>query len=84
MSALGQKQTYALQQGMSALHPIATAKAKFRKTVWPEFRGYQGVALTRLWPPTGFDIDTDALPDLSDEAGVLLHETISREGKRPP
>src|SRR5215510_2690098 len=27
MSALGQKQTYALQQAMSALHPIATAKA---------------------------------------------------------
>jgi hypothetical protein len=31
MSALGQKQTYALQQAMSALPPIATAKAKFRK-----------------------------------------------------
>src|SRR5262245_1710586 len=31
MSALGQKSTYALQQVMSALHPIATAKAKFRK-----------------------------------------------------
>jgi len=27
MSALGQKQTYAVQQGMSALPPIATAKA---------------------------------------------------------
>jgi hypothetical protein len=27
MSALGQKPTYALQQGMSALPPIATAKA---------------------------------------------------------
>jgi hypothetical protein len=31
MSALGQKPTYALQQAMSALPPIATAKAKFRK-----------------------------------------------------
>jgi hypothetical protein len=30
MSALGQKPTYALQQAMSALHPIATAKADFR------------------------------------------------------
>src|SRR5262245_53581225 len=30
MSALGQKQTYTLQQAMSALHPIATAKATFR------------------------------------------------------
>jgi hypothetical protein len=27
MSALGQKQTYAPQQAMSALYPIATAKA---------------------------------------------------------
>jgi hypothetical protein len=27
MSALGQKQTYAVQQSMSALPPIATAKA---------------------------------------------------------
>src|SRR5262249_62307627 len=31
MSALGQKQTCALQNVMSALHAIATAKAKFRK-----------------------------------------------------
>ena len=30
MSALGQKQTCAVQKGMSALHPMATAKAKFR------------------------------------------------------
>src|SRR5262252_153713 len=31
MSALGQKRTYAAQKGMSALPPIATAKADFRK-----------------------------------------------------
>jgi hypothetical protein len=30
MSALGQKQTFAAQKGMSALPPIATAKADFR------------------------------------------------------
>jgi hypothetical protein len=35
MSALGQKRTYALQQAMSALHPIATAKAKFRDRPCP-------------------------------------------------
>ena len=35
MSALGQKQTYALQQAMSALHPIATAKADLRKKPCP-------------------------------------------------
>src|SRR5262249_13877769 len=31
MSALGQKQTYAVHQPMSALHPIATAKADIGK-----------------------------------------------------
>src|SRR5262249_54705657 len=31
MSALGQKQTYAVQIAMSALPPIATAKADIRK-----------------------------------------------------
>ena len=35
MSALGQKQTFALQQAMSALHPIATAKADSRKRSCP-------------------------------------------------
>src|SRR4029434_7369066 len=35
MSALGQKRTYALQQAMSALHPIATAKADMRKRSCP-------------------------------------------------
>jgi hypothetical protein len=33
MSALGQKQTCAAQKAMSALHPIATAKADMPKTV---------------------------------------------------
>jgi len=31
MSALGQKQTYAVRHGMSALPPIATAKADIRQ-----------------------------------------------------
>jgi hypothetical protein len=35
MSALGQKRTYAVQQSMSALPPIATAKADFRKRSCP-------------------------------------------------
>ena len=33
MSALGQKRTYAVQNGMSALPPIATAKADFPQKV---------------------------------------------------
>jgi hypothetical protein len=35
MSALGQKQTFAPQQGMSALPPIATAKADSRNRSCP-------------------------------------------------
>jgi len=35
MSALGQKQTYAVQNGMSALPPIATANADFSKRSCP-------------------------------------------------
>src|SRR5262245_42955782 len=35
MSALGQKQTHAVQQRMSALLPIATAKADIRKRSFP-------------------------------------------------
>ena len=33
MSALGQKQTYAVQKGMSALPPIATAKADINRHI---------------------------------------------------
>jgi hypothetical protein len=33
MSALGQKQTFAPQQAMSALHPIATTKADMPQMV---------------------------------------------------
>jgi hypothetical protein len=45
MSALGQKQTYALQQAMSALHPIATAKAYSRKTSCPLYARQQTCAV---------------------------------------
>jgi hypothetical protein len=37
MSALGQKRTCAVQKGMSALPPIATAKADFRKRSCPHY-----------------------------------------------
>src|SRR5580765_3404637 len=41
MSALGPKQTYALHKGMSALPPIATAKADSRKRSCLLYRGHQ-------------------------------------------
>ena len=55
----------------------------FFSTVWPEFSGYSGVTLTRLWPLSGYDIDTGSLPTISDDVAVLIHETINREGRRP-
>src|SRR4030095_10435685 len=51
MSALGQKQTFAPQKAMSALHPITTAKAKFRKRpclLYPQERTFE--AAGRLGP----------------------------------
>jgi hypothetical protein len=39
MSALGQKQTYAVQHAMSALPPIATAKADMKFPNWKFCRG---------------------------------------------
>jgi hypothetical protein len=56
----------------------------FFSTVWPDFSGYDGVNLTRVWPANEFSIDTRFIPAIDDETGVLLHEAISREGKRVP
>src|SRR5262245_31904429 len=61
MSALGQKQTYAPQQAMSALPPIATAKADMKagappgKATRPPLVGSQDPAPTkpRLAPVNG-------------------------------
>ena len=48
MSALGQKRTYAVQKGMSALPPIATAKADFRKRPCPLYPRKR-ILLRREW-----------------------------------
>jgi hypothetical protein len=56
MSALGQKPTYALQQAMSALPPIATAKADFRKghvCFTPESGHVQCTHPCPLWAKSG-------------------------------
>jgi hypothetical protein len=45
MSALGQKQTCAPQKVMSALPPIATAKADFRKRSCPLYTRKQTCAV---------------------------------------
>jgi hypothetical protein len=53
----------------------------FFSTVWLDFPGYPNVSLIKLWPPSGFDIDTALLPSFSDEAEIHLHETVSRNAK---
>jgi len=45
MSALGQKQTYALQKAMFALPPVATAKAYSRKRSCPLYTRKQTCAV---------------------------------------
>lgn len=54
----------------------------FFSTDWPEFTGYEGASLVRLWPLSGYDIDTKRLPTVSDRTGTLIHEALSREGRR--
>src|SRR5215470_1211865 len=54
MSALGQKQTYAVQNGMSALPPIATAKADFPHVCFtPTSRHVHCNSSCLLWANSG-------------------------------
>src|SRR5262249_49329907 len=53
MSALGHKQTYAVQQPMSALPPIATAKADFRTTSCPLYPRKRTFAVHRRMSALG-------------------------------
>jgi hypothetical protein len=55
MSALGQKQTYSVQKGMSALPPIATAKADLQGHVCftPESGHLQRTRPCLLWAKSG-------------------------------
>jgi hypothetical protein len=50
-------------------------------TVWPDFPGYEGISLTRIWPTHDLHIRTEFLPVMLEEDGIVLHETISRLGK---
>ena len=53
MSALGQKRTYAVQEGMSALPPIATAKADSRKRSCPLYPRKRTCAVQRRMSALG-------------------------------
>jgi hypothetical protein len=55
-SAMGQKQTFAVQKGMSALLPIATAKADICASscqLYPESRHVQRSRACPLWANSG-------------------------------
>src|SRR5262245_46085441 len=60
MSALGQKQTYAVQKAMSASTPIATAKADFRKRsclLYPKSGHVRCTSRCLLWAKSGHQND---------------------------
>jgi hypothetical protein len=48
----------------------------FSSTLWPDFRGYRGVRLTRIWPPNQWPIEWSQVPFISDEEIIRLAESI--------
>jgi hypothetical protein len=68
MSALGHKQTFAAQKGMSALPPIATAKADI-KSPGSADRVKFGSSAARLVPQAGTHTRLSCIPSLC-ECGV--------------
>jgi len=53
----------------------------FSSSVFPEFSGYKGT-LFKIWPISGFDINTAALPPVGDDDVVSLSEALAR-GMKP-
>jgi hypothetical protein len=51
----------------------------FSATDWPDFDGYEGVTLSRIWPPAQLEIDTRFLSGLSGRAVLSLAEALARE-----
>ena len=45
----------------------------------PEFEGYTGAPLCRIWPLTGWDVDCRFLPTISDRGVLSLSEALARE-----
>jgi hypothetical protein len=48
----------------------------FSSTVQPNL-GYEGIRLTRIWPSSGFSLNTRFLPTLDDDQVVALHESVA-------
>ena len=81
MSALGQKQTYAVHQPMSALPPIATAKADFRKQsclLYPQKR-----TCAVHYPMSALGQKRTSRDSLDQFVGALLEVNRYVESERP-
>ena len=51
----------------------------FSSTSMPDFEGYTGATLCRIWPLTGWDVDCRILPTISDRGVLSLSEALARE-----
>jgi hypothetical protein len=56
----------------------------FCSTIWTDFEGYEGIRLSRIWPPRQIDIDTLFLPVMPENAVPWLHEAIARDTTHVP
>ena len=68
MSALGHKRTCAMQEAMSALHPIATTKADFLKNhvrFTPESGHVQRTSSCLLWAKADINLIDDLRQPMS-------------------
>jgi hypothetical protein len=83
MSALGQKPTYALQQAMSALPPIATAKAKFHMSALAAKADMCGAQPMSLWAKSGhraYSITSSARPTSDPQSRAHRRAAGQRAG----
>jgi hypothetical protein len=48
-----------------------------------DFAGYEGIRQTRIWPPSGFDVNSIFIPAITLDGVNDLHEAIARDGNPP-
>jgi hypothetical protein len=48
-----------------------------------DFFGYVGVEQTKVWPPSGLDVDSRLIPRITYPEVTDLHEAIARDGNPP-
>jgi hypothetical protein len=48
-----------------------------------DFDGYEGIAQTRIWPPSGLNVDSRFIPSITWMEVNDLHEAVARDGNPP-